>query len=249
LHGGKDSFDRAIWDIRPCQGQGWKGVNLHYISADMQNGFPGNLDVSVFYKLTDNAELIIEYNASTDRPTICALTNHSYFDLSCGESENILDHHIKINSEFFTPSNDKLVPTGEILSVKGTALDFRKFKKIRDSVEAESPLIVAAHGGIDHNYVLPNSNGQLVQAAVVYEPITGRGMEVLTTEPGMQFYTGNFIEKMKGKYGRTYDCHGGFCLETQRWPDSPNQPHFPRVSLYPDEVYTSMTVYRFSAVR
>ena len=175
LHGGKNSFESAIWDMRLCEGDGWKGVNLHHISPDMHNGFPGNLEVSVFYKLTDNAELVLEYFATTDKPTVCALTNHTYFDLSAGASENILDHYIKINADFFTPPNDKLIPTGEISSVKGTPLDLRKFRKIRDGVEAESKLIVDANGGYDHNYVLKNSDGEIVQAAVVHDPVSGRG--------------------------------------------------------------------------
>ena len=235
LHGGKNSFESAIWDMRLCEGDGWKGVNLHHISPDMHNGFPGNLEVSVFYKLTDNAELVLEYFATTDKPTVCALTNHTYFDLSAGASENILDHYIKINADFFTPPNDKL--------------DLRKFRKIRDGVEAESKLIVDANGGYDHNYVLKNSDGEIVQAAVVHDPVSGRSMEVLTNEPGMQFYTGNFITKRKGKDGRIYDRHSGFCLETQHWPDSPNQPHFPSTILYPDETYSSATIYRFGALR
>ncbi len=246
LHGGSDAFSNAIWDMTPCTGAGWKGVCLHYLSPDMQSGFPGNLDVTVYYKLTDNAELVIEYAAHTDRPTVCNLTNHTYFDLSAGKAEDILDHRIKINSAFYTPAGLDLVATGEVLSVAGTVLDLRKFRKIRDGVEAESQLIVDAHGGYDHNYVLPNPDGSLVQAAVVYDPLSGRGMEVLTTEPGVQFYTGNFIENLKDKSGKKRGPHSGFCLETQHWPDAPNKAHFPSVALYPGELYESMTVYRFS---
>lgn len=249
LHGGKNSFESALWDMRLCEGDGWKGANLHYICPDMLNGFPGNLEVSVFYKLTDNAELVLEYFATTDKPTVCALTNHTYFDLSAGASGDILDHYIKINSDFFTPPNNKLIPTGEILEVKGTPLDLRKFKKIRDGVEAESKLIVEVNGGFDHNFVLKNSDGGMVQAAVVHDPVSGRSMEVLTNEPGVQFYTGNFITKRRGKDGRIYNRHSGFCLETQHWPDSPNQPHFPSTVLYPGETYYSSTIYRFGALR
>lgn len=247
LHGGFNGFDKVVWDISACSGEGWKGVFLHYHSPDGECGYPGNLDVGVYYKLTDNAELSIEYSATTDKPTVCNLTNHSYFNLSAGESETILDHHIKINADFFTPVNKALVPNGEIFSVKGTPLDLRKFKKIRAGVEAESQLIVDAFGGYDHNFVLPNSDNSIIRAATVYDPVSGRSMEVFTSEVGMQFYTGNFIDNEKGKSG-VYNKHAGFCLETQHYPDSPNNAHFPTIELLPGDVYTSATIYRFSAI-
>ncbi len=247
LHGGNKGFDKVFWDISKCSGEGWKGVFLHYHSPDMEGGYPGNLDVGVYYKLTDNAELSIEYSAVADKPTVCNLTNHTYFNLSAGKQKDILDHHIKINAAYYTPVDANLIPTGEVLSVAGTALDMRKFGKIRSGVESGSKLIADAFGGFDHNFVLPNSGGGIVCAASVYEPISGRCMEVLTSEPGMQFYTGNFIKSEKGKW--KYDKHAGFCLETQVWPDAPNKPHFPSAELLPGQVYASATVYRFSSMR
>ncbi len=248
LHGGNAGFHTEIWDMREISGDGFKGVNLHYISPDMAGGYPGNLDVSVNYKVTDDAELILEYSATTDKPTLCALTNHAYFNLSGGEAENILDHHIKINSAFYTPIDKVMAPTGEVASVANTALDLRKYKAIRVGVESDDELIKAVGGGYDHNYILPNDTRDLIEAAVVYEPITGRVMEVFTDEVGIQLYTGNFISKRKGIDGAVYDKHSGFCLETQHWPNAANIPHFPSIELYPGEVYSSTTVYKFSAM-
>lgn len=247
LHGGFRGFDKALWDMRECSGDGWRGVCLKYHSADMEGGYPGNLDACVYYRLTDNAELDIEYRAASDKPTLCALTNHSYFNLSAGASPDILDHHVKINADYYTPVDSSLIPTGEILSVRGTALDLRKFKTVRAGVEGDSKLIADAFGGYDHNFVLPKAGPEMVSAACVFEPISGRCMEVLTSEPGVQFYTGNFVNNERGK--SVYNKYAGFCLETQRWPDSPNKPHFPSAELLPGQTYSSRTIYRFSSMR
>lgn len=245
LHGGANSFECAVWDMCECSGEKWKGVKLHLLSPDMQNGFPGNLDVGITYKLTDDSELVIDYVATTDRPTLCALTNHTYFDLSCGRAANILDHRIKIFADYFTPVDSKMVATGEVLSVRNTALDLRKFRKIGDGVKSGDPHIAVVGGGYDHNFVLQNDS-ELVQAAAVFDELSGRALEVFTTECGMQFYSGTFIPALKGKRGRQYGAFSGFALETQHWPNAANYPHFPSVDLYPDETYTSTTVYRFS---
>lgn len=249
LHGGNAGFDRQIWDMREISGDGYKGVNFHFVSPDMAGGYPGNLDVSIDYKLCDGGMLAIKYRASTDKPTLCALTNHSYFNLSAGKSEDILDHRIKINASFFTPIDSKMAPTGEIASVKGTVLDLRNYKPIRSGVESDSELMREVGGGYDHNYVLPNSLGEMVEAASVFDPSSGRLMEVFTDEPGMQFYTGNFISRQKGKNGAIYDKHSGFCLETQHWPNAANLEHFPSMLLLPNEVYASTTVYRFGCLK
>ncbi len=245
LHGGKNSFDKMMWDMCECSGDGWKGVRFHLLSPDMQNGFPGNLDISLTYKLTDDDELEISYQATTDKPTICALTNHSYFDLSCGKAENILSQKIKIFADFFTPVDANMVTTGEVLSVKDTALDLREFKTIGDGIASGDPHIAIVGGGYDHNFVLRNSDGGLVKAASAFDEISGRKMDVFTTESGIQFYSGTFLPEQKGKDGRVYNKFGGFALETQAWPDSCNKPHFPSVELFPDELYLSSTVYKF----
>lgn len=246
LHGGNVGFDKVNWDICECSGLGWKGVRLHYLSRDGEEGYAGNLDVSVFYKLTDDNSLLIEYNAFTDRPTLCNLTQHSYFNLSAFKSADVLDHEIKINADFYTANNSKFIPTGEILSVKNTPLDLRKFTPIRKGVESNAPMIAQANGGYDHNFVLKNASGDFVEAASVRDNITGRNMTVYTTEVGMQFYSANFVDNVKGKGGRIYNKHSGLCLETQHFPDAIHNPHFPSIALYPEDVYSSMTAYSFS---
>ena len=245
LHGGKASFDKMIWDMCECSGDGWKGVRFHLLSPDMQNGFPGYLDITVTYKLTDDSELEISYQATTDKPTVCALTNHTYFDLSCGKAKNIFDHKIKIFADFFTPVASNMIPTGEVLSVENTALDLREFKKMGEGISSGDANIAIVGGGYDHNYVLRNSDGSLVQAASVYDELSGRTMDVFTTESGIQFYSGTFLPDQNGKGGRVYSKFGGFALETQSWPDSCNKPHFPSVDLYPEELYLSTTIYKF----
>ncbi len=246
LHGGKNSFDKMMWDIRECSGEGWKGVHCHLLSPDMQNGFPGNLDIVIVYKLTDENELEISYQATTDKPTICSLTNHSYFDLSAGKSKDVLSQKIKICADFFTPVDSNMVTTGEVLSVAGTALDLREYKPIGEGIASDDPNIAIVGGGYDHNFVLRNQDGGLVHAASAIDEVSGRKMDVYTTETGIQFYSGTFLPEQKGKNGGTSNKFGGFALETQAWPDSCNKPHFPSVALFPDELYQSTTIYKFS---
>ncbi len=245
LHGGFNGFDKQLWDIDTCSGDGWKGVVLHRLSRDGEEGYPGNLDVTVFYRLTEDNALAIEYSAFTDKPTLCNLTNHSYFNLSGSKSKDVLNHELQINANFFTNNNHKYIPTGEILSVAKTPLDFRKPKLIGDGIKEGGRLITEANGGFDHNFVLQNANGDLVNAANVYEPKTGRLMSVYTTEPAMQFYSSNFVDNVKGKGKAVYNKYAGLCLETQHCPDAVHNPHFASIELRPEDTYTSATIYSF----
>ena len=243
IHGGRNKrFDKVVWKGHPFQNKEDAGVRFTYLSADGDEGFPGNLNCAVTYTLTNSNELKIRYEATTDKPTIINLTNHSYFNLAEAGNGDVLDHEIMINADFYTPGDKALIPTGEIHGVKDTPLDFTEPKTIGARIEQ-----LTETRGYDHNYVLKNSDGSLVLAARVYEPSSGRVMEVHTTEPGMQFYTANGMRGIKGKGGKTYDKHYGFCLETQHFPDSPNKPHFPSTVLWPGQKYNTMTVFTFSA--
>lgn len=246
LHGGAKSLSEMFWDMCECSGDYWKGVRLHLLSPDMQNGFPGNLDISITYKLTEDCSLEIDYVANTDKPTLCALTNHSYFNLSAGKSPDILDHEIRIFADYFTPVSSNMVTTGEVLSVKNTALDLRKFTRIGDGIASGDPHIAVVGGGYDHNFVLQNGDSNMVRAALVYERKSGRIMEVFTTESGVQFYSGTFLSIPTGKKGAVYGKYAGLALETQNWPDAANKSHFPPADLYPDETYGSTTIYKFA---
>ncbi len=256
IHGGRNKrFDKVLWEGSPLpawhglpareHGQDGRateaGVRFTYLSRDGDEGFPGNLKCIVTYTLTNNNELKIKYEATTDKPTIINLTNHSYFNLAGAGNGDVLDHEMTINADYYTPSDTALIPTGEIHSVKDTPLDFTSPKTIGARIS-----LLTQTRGYDHNYVLKNSSGALIQAAWVYEPKSGRVMEVQTTEPGMQFYTANGMRAVKGKGGKIYNRHYGFCLETQHFPDSPNKPHFPSVVLRPGEKFNTMTVFRFS---
>jgi len=242
IHGGREKrFDKVVWKGSQFQSDKEVGVRFNYLSKDGDEGFPGNLDCTVTYMLTNNNELIISYKATTDKPTIVNLTNHSYFNLAGAGNGDILGHKIMINADYFTPSDKALIPTGEIQNVKDTPLDFTEQKTIGSRIEQ-----LTQTRGYDHNYVLKNSDGSLVLAALVYEPTSGRVMEVRTTEPGMQFYTANGMKEIKGKDGKVYQRHYGLCLETQHFPDSPNKPHFPSVILRPGETYSTQTVFKFS---
>jgi aldose 1-epimerase len=242
IHGGRNKrFDKVLWKASPFTDNEKVGLRLTYLSRDDDEGFPGNLKCIVTYTLTNNNELKIKYQATTDKPTIVNLTNHSYFNLAGAGNGDILDHEITINADYYTPSDKALIPTGEIHSVKNTPLDFTSPKTIGERINQ-----LTQTRGYDHNYVLKNSDGTLITATRVYESNSGRIMEVHTTEPGMQFYTANGMRNIKGKGGKIYNRYYGFCLETQHFPDSPNKPHFPSVVLRPGEKYNTTTIFKFS---
>lgn len=241
LHGGVRGFDKIVWEAQVID----EGVQLNYLSKDGDEDYPGNLSATVTYRLNDANELRIDYYATTDRDTIINLTNHSYFNLA-GRG-TILNHELQIEADAFTPIDETLIPTGEIRNVKGTPLDFTSPTAIGARIGNHDQQLRFA-GGYDHNFVLRGDPGRLRTAARVYEPQTGRVMEVFTTQPGLQFYSGNFLDgTLVGKSGRAYTKNSGCCFETQHFPDSPNQPHFPATVLRPDEKYHHITIYRFSA--
>ena len=240
LHGGLKGFDKKIWKVTPIESDSSASLKLEYFSKDGEEGFPGNLKVTVIYTLTKNNELRIEYQAATDKPTPINLTNHSYFNLSAGKDSVQLRQEMQLNADRFTAVNDQLIPTGKLPSVKGTPMDFSRSKKIGIEIEK-------VRGGYDHNYVLNKKGDELSLAATVFDPQSGRMMEMFTTEPGVQFYTGNFLDgSLTGKHGIRYVQHAGFCLEAQYFPDSPNQPSFPNCVLRPGETYHQLTIYKFS---
>jgi len=240
LHGGIKGFDKQVWGAEIVPGQ--MGVKFTYTSADGEEGYPGKLDVTVTYTLTDSNELIVEYGARTDKATHVNLTQHSYFNLA--GAGDILGHELTIDADRYTPVDASLIPTGELTSVEGTPFDFRKSTAIGARIDQQNPQLKNG-GGYDHNWVLNGTAGSLRRAARVVEPKTGRTLEVATTEPGMQFYTGNFLDgKLTGK-GRSYARRSGFCLETQHYPDTPNQPNFPTTLIKPGQQYSSKTVFTF----
>ncbi|MFC1758539.1 aldose epimerase family protein, partial [Planctomycetota bacterium] len=247
LHGGTIGFDKVVWNAHPVAGDGWNGLQLKYLAKDGEEGYPGNLDVSVTYKLTDSNELICEYHATTDKATPVNLTQHTYFNLKGEGHGTILGHELMINADYFTPTDATAIPTGTITPVKGTPFDFTDSKPIGRDINQEHQQLEFGLG-YDHNFVLKNrTNPGMKLAARVYEPTTGRVLEIHTKEPGIQFYCGNFLNgKLKGKSGKPYVHRGGFCLETQHYPDSPNQPNFPSTIVRPGEPYQTTTVFRFS---
>lgn len=245
LHGGVVGFDKVLWKGEEGTGEE-PSLKLTYLSKDGEEGYPGNLSVTVVYTLTDRNELRIDYEAATDQDTVLNLTNHSYFNLAGEGVGDILGHEIMINADRFTPIDSGLIPTGELKPVKGTPFDFTKSTAIGARINDRDQQIQFGKG-YDHNFVL-NGGGGLTLAARVVESHSGRIMEVLTTQPGVQFYTGNFLDgSVKGKGGKAYPYRSAFCLETQHFPDSPNKPGFPSVVLKPGEKFTSTTVYRFTA--
>lgn len=246
LHGGESGFDKRLWEAEEVRLDQAAGLDLTRVSEDGEQGFPGNLNVKVRYLLNNDNEIVIQYEATTDQPTVCNLTNHSYFNLKGAGNGDILDHELMINADRFTPINETLIPTGELRPVEGTPFDFRDPTPIGKRIKAENQQLEYA-GGYDHNFVLQRDEEGMVLAASVLEPNSGRFLEVLTTEPGLQFYSGNFLDGSNvGKGGKVYEFRNGFCLETQHFPDSPNQEDFPSTVLRPGEVYETRTIYRFS---
>ena len=244
LHGGLLGFDRALWNAQDMRQK--DAVSLRYRSADGEEGYPGNLDVEVCFALTRDDALRIDYSAVTDRPTPVNLTNHSFFNL--GDDADIRDHELKLFSDRFTPVDATLIPTGELRAVARTPFDFRTPARIGARIDADDLQLERA-GGYDHNFILDARNGRLEVAAEVYHRKSGRAMRVMTTEPGMQFYSGNFLDgSITGKSGRIYTRRSGFCLEAQHFPDSPNQPHFPSTILVPGKTYRQTTIYQFAAL-
>ncbi len=244
LHGGIAGFDKRLWKASEADSKLGKAIKLTYRSADGEEGYPGTLDVTVTYTLTDANELRIDYQATTDKPTVVNLTNHSYFNLA-GEGD-VLGHKVLIKAARFTPTDAGLIPTGEIRSVKGTPFDFTTPHTIGERINASDEQLKFGIG-YDHNWVLDGAAGTLRLVAQVSEPKTGRVLDVLTTEPGLQFYTGNFLDGTnRGKSGKVYQHRSAFCMETQHYPDSPNKPDFPSTTLRPGQRYQTTTVYRFS---
>ena len=239
LHGGLKGFDKVVWSGEPLPGD--SSLRLTYISPEGEEGYPGELVATVIYTLTPDNTLKIDYTAKSDKPTPVNLTNHSYFNLSAGKDSTIVQHQLMLNANRFTPPNDKLIPTGALQGVKGTLLDFTTPKKIGKDLDS-------VKGGYDHNYVLNKTGSEMSLAAAVWDSASGRYMEVFTTQPGVQFYTGNFLDgTLTGTKNNTkYVKHSGLCLESQHFPDSPNQPAFPNSILKPGETYHEVTAYKFS---
>jgi len=244
LHGGKEGFHTRFWNIEPVKDAKFPTLKLTYTSADGEEGYPGKLTTTVFYTLTDDNALEISYEAETDKPTVVNLTQHSYFNLSGNFTKTITDHELQINADHFLPVNETLIPTGEQKAVKGTPFDFTVSKSIGKDINADDDQLKKGKG-YDHNWIL-NGKG-LRSIAKVYHQGTGRLMEVFTDEPGVQFYSGNFLDgKFDTKTGGKNEFRTGFCLETQHFPDSPNQPSFPSTELKPGQKYQSKTIYKFS---
>jgi aldose 1-epimerase len=245
LHGGNKGFDKVIWNIEQHEVEDGVALKLSYVSKDMEEGYPGNLKAEVIYTLTDRNELKIDYKATTDKKTIVNLTQHTYFNLT-GVKRDILSHELVLNADKFLPVDKTLIPTGELKPVAGTPFDFRKPVAIGKRINEPDEQLKFGNG-YDHCWVLNRAADGMNQAATLYDSISGREVVVYTTEPGIQFYSGNFLDgSITGKNGIVYGFRTGLCLETQHFPDSPNRPEFPSVTLNPGETYTSQTVYKFS---
>jgi aldose 1-epimerase len=241
LHGGKQGFDRVVWDSEITKNDSIGTLKLTYLSKDGEEGYPGNLTATLYYTLNNENELVIEYEAETDQTTIVNLTNHTYFNLA-GKG-TILDHELIIAADKYTPVDTSLIPTGEIKAVAGTPFDFTTSHKIGERIDQ-------VPGGYDHNFVLNRKGKDLEWCASLLDPASSRKLDVFTTEPGLQFYSGNFLNgTITGKYRHVYDKHSALCLETQHYPDSPNKPNFPSTVLKPGEKYWTKTIYKFSGFK
>ena len=244
LHGGIKGFDKVVWDATEINDDKGVGLKLTYKSVDGEEGFPGNLDVTVFYTLNNDDELEVQYQAKTDKKTVVNLTQHTYFNLTGGK-EDILGHELEILASNITPVDNTLIPTGEIMPVENTPFDFKKSKPVGQDIDADNEQIKFGKG-YDHNWILDESDEKMKLAASLYEPKSGRVVEVYTTEPAIQFYTGNFLDgSITGKNNIVYKHRSGLCLETQHYPDSPNQPEFPSTLVSPNEDYISVTKFKF----
>ena len=245
LHGGVErSLDKVVWKGKTLEPKKGVGASFTYTSPDGEEGYPGNLKVTVRYVLTDDNRLSIRYSAKTDAATPVNLTNHAYFNLAGAGSSTVLDHKLQLEADNYTPTDETLIPTGKIASVEGTVLDFRKSTRIGDRIEE---LTDTAALGYDHNYVLRNDTGRNALAATLKDPSSGRVLRIYTQEPGIQFYSGNFLKGQKGKGGKEYAHRAALCLEDQHYPDSVNQPGFPSTILKPGDTYKKTTVYEFGA--
>jgi aldose 1-epimerase len=245
LHGGIKGFDKVVWTPAPTTTRNAASLSLTYLSTDGEEGYPGNLNVKVVYTLTNNNELRIDYSATTDKDTVINLTHHSYFNLAGEGNGDILNHQLTLKSNRFLPTDATSIPTGELRSVGGSPFDFVTAHGIGERINQNDQQLQFGNG-YDHNWVVNGKPGRLRVAAEVYEPTSGRLMQVWTTEPGIQFYTGNFLDgTLTGKSGKPYQRRSGFCLETQHYPDSPNEPKFPTTTLRKGATYTSTTIYHF----
>jgi len=246
LHGGAIGFQKVLWTSRPVEADGGQSVELMYESVDGEEGYPGNVTMQVVYTLSDSNEIIIGYTGTTDRPTVLNPSHHSYFNLTGSPTTTVLDHHLRIDADAFTPVDRDLIPTGEIRTVEGTPMDFRTLRRIGVSVlDSYEQLLLG--NGFDHNWVLRGRAGEVREVAELYDPASGRCLTLSTDQPGLQFYSGNALDgTTRGKYGVAYRCRTGLCLEAQQFPDAVNKPHFPPATVGRDGKYRQTTIYRFS---